>query len=209
MTQLDLILTWIAKNGYWFVLGGLVVALCVRDRQKRIAVLRPLLIMAGIVVGSIFLAAAYGKLKPIIPGFPWSVASLKLSITSFAMQVESYQLISSAASNFVAHVLPFFELFLGLWLVSGIARRYSGLIASVILFGFMSAITYAYFRGLKIKCGCGVGPDEDVGPAALLRDGLQFFLPALLLTIGAFYARSNRARAAVSEPALPSAAHAD
>jgi methylamine utilization protein MauE len=208
MTQLDLILTWIAQHGYWFVLGGLALMLCVRDRQKRVAVLRPLLIMAGIVVGSIFLAAAYGKLKPIIPGFPWSVASVRVSITWFATQVESYKLLSSEASNFVAHVLPFFELFLGLWLVSGIARRYSGLTASIILFGFMSAITYAYVRGLKIKCGCGVGDDEDVGPAALLRDGLQFLLPALLLTIGAFLIQRKRGDAPLPESA-PSVTHAD
>jgi hypothetical protein len=207
MTTLGLVLTWVAEHGFWFVLASLVVAACVRDHQKRVAVLRPLLVIAGIIVGSIFLAAAYGKLQPIFPGFPWSRGSVRLSLSYFFVQVASYQLLSPPMANFVAHVLPFFELFLGLWLVSGISRRYSGLLASVVLFGFMSAITYAYIRGLKINCGCGVGKDEAVGPAALLRDGLKFFLPALLVTIGAFYVRRNRARAVVPEP-VASVAHA-
>jgi uncharacterized membrane protein YphA (DoxX/SURF4 family) len=207
MTSLGLVLRWIAEHGFWFVLAGAAATLCVRNPQKRMAVLRPLLILSGIVVGSIFIAAAYGKMKP-FQGFPWAWSSIKISISFFVMQVESYELLSPAASNFVAHVLPFFELGLGLWLVSGIARRYSGLLACAVLFGFMSAITYAYLRGLHIKCGCGVGPDEDVGPQAVLRDGVKFFLPALLVTIGAFYVRRGRAAAALSEP-VPSAVHAD
>lgn len=207
MTSLGLVLTWIAEHGFWFVLAGAAVTVCVRNPQKRIVALRPLLILSSIVVGSIFIAAAYGKMKP-FPGFPWAWSSIKISISFFVMQVESYELLSPGASNFLAHVLPFFELGLGLWLVSGIARRYSGLLASAVLFGFMSTITYAYIRGLHIKCGCGVGPDEDVGPHALLRDGVKFFLPALLVTIGAFYVRRGRASAALSDP-VPSAVHAD
>lgn len=207
MTSLGLVLTWIAEHGFWFVLAGAAVTLCVRNPQKRIAVLRPLLLLGGIVVGSIFIAAAYGKLKP-FPGFPWAWSSIRISISFFVIQVESYELLSPAASNLLAHMLPFFELGLGLWLVSGIAKRYSSLLASVLIFGFMSAITYAYIRGLHIQCGCGVGQDEDVGPHALLRDGLKFFLPALLVTMGAFYVRRGRAPAVLSEP-VTSPAHAD
>ena len=101
-------------------------------------------------------------------------------------------MLSPGAAHFVAQVLPFFELSLGLWLVSGIGRRYSSLVASLMFCGFMTAIAYAYFRGLKIKCGCGIGEDQDVGPVALLRDGLRFLLPALVVTIGAFWIRRKR-----------------
>jgi uncharacterized membrane protein YphA (DoxX/SURF4 family) len=208
MTLLGQALSFLAMWGFCFVAGGAVFVFLLRNRQQRLRALRPLLVLGGILVGSIFLAAAYGKLKP-FPGFPWGWGSLKISITYFAMQVESYEILSPKTSNFVAHVLPFLELFLGLWLVSGIARRYSSLLATIAFFCFMSAITYAWLRGLKINCGCGIGPDEQVGPGALLRDGARFLLPSVLLTIGAFYARSSRARASVSEPALPSAAHAD
>jgi uncharacterized membrane protein YphA (DoxX/SURF4 family) len=200
MNTLNLVLTWIAKNGYWFVLAGLVAALCVRNPLKRRPLVRILLVFGGLIVGSIFLAAAYGKLKP-LAGLPLSLRSLKTSIFFFQIQVQSYQILSPAAANLVAHVLPFFELFLGLWLVSGIGRRFSSLLASLVFLGFMSAIAYAYFRGLHITCGCGIGEDEEVGPHALLRDGLRFFLPCLLVTIGAFWVHAKPSPASVSAPA--------
>src|SRR5579863_8437491 len=103
MTVLAAVLDVLAMWGFCLVVAGAIGVLCVRDPQKRLAALRPLLILGGIVVGSIFLAAAYGKLKP-FPGFPWGWASLKISVTYFAMQVGSYEILSPEASNFVAHV---------------------------------------------------------------------------------------------------------
>jgi hypothetical protein len=196
-------LTQLATLGYWCVLAGLITVVCIRSFEKRRSVLRVLLIFGSIIVGSIFLAAAYGKTKP-LAGLPWSWASIKSSTIFFALQVESYQILSPRAADTVARFLPFAELFLGLWLVSGIGRRFSGTVASAAICAFMIAIMSAYFRGLKIKCGCGVGPDEDVGPAALLRDGLRFLVPALLVTIGAFWIR-RRPRAASIPAATPSA----
>jgi uncharacterized membrane protein YphA (DoxX/SURF4 family) len=204
MNTLGSLLTWLAEYGYGFILAGLVVILCVRNPEKRRALLRVFLVFGGIIVGSIFLAAAYGKMKP-LPGFPWSWPSVRISISLFAMQVESYQVLSSRAANTVAHYLPFCELFLGLWLVSGIGRRFSSLVASLALCGFMIAIASAYFRGLKIDCGCGIGPPEEAGPAALLRDGLKFLLPTLLVTIGAFWIRrKSSTRTAVVAGVAPS-----
>jgi uncharacterized membrane protein YphA (DoxX/SURF4 family) len=203
MNTLDLLLTWIAEYGYWFVLAGLVAAFCVRDPGKRRSLVRILLIFGGIVVGSIFLAAAYGKLKP-LPGFAWSWRSMKVSISLFAIQVESYEILSPAAANLVAHGLPFLELFLGCWLVSGIGRRFSSLLATLVLCAFMIAISYAYHKGLKIDCGCGIGPPEEAGPAALVRDGLKFLLPSLLVTIGAFWIHHQARAVSASAPAAAS-----
>jgi Methylamine utilisation protein MauE len=200
-------LSFIAFNGCWLFAVALVAVFVIRDREKRIRFLRVALIFGGIIVGSIFLGAALGKLKP-LEGFTWGWASMRLSITYFAIQVESYKILSGPASMVAARILPFGELFLGFWLVLGILRRYAGLIASLVLLGFMCAITYAYLHGLKIDCGCGIGPPEEAGPAALLRDGLRFFLPALLLTIGSFYVRRNRSTAAVPSP-VPAVSHAD
>jgi hypothetical protein len=200
-------LSFIAFNGCWLFAVALVAVFVIRDREKRIRFLRVALIFGGIIVGSIFLGAALGKLKP-LEGFTWGWASMRLSITYFAIQVESYKILSGPASMVAARILPFGELFLGFWLVVGILRRYAGLLASIVLLGFMSAITYAYLHGLKIDCGCGIGPPEEAGPAALLRDGLRFFLPAVLLTIGSFYVHRGRASASVSAP-VPAVAHAD
>jgi uncharacterized membrane protein YphA (DoxX/SURF4 family) len=200
MDTLAAALNWLAEWGFIFIVAGAIAAFCVRDPLKRRSLVRALLVVGGIVLGSIFLAAAYGKLKP-IPGFPWSWASVKTSIALFAIQVESYNLLSPSSANTVAHILPFAELFLGLWLISGIWRRYSSLLASLVFVGFMIAIYSAYRRGLKIDCGCGVGPPEEAGPAALLRDGMRFLLPALIVTTGAFWLRKQTKTS--SAPQMP------
>ncbi|MDE3109336.1 MAG: hypothetical protein KGL02_05285 [Acidobacteriota bacterium] len=207
MDAFGIILNWLAEWGFLFVVAGAIAALCVRHPAQRRSLVRALLIVGGIVVGSIFIAAAYGKLKP-LPGFPWSWTSIKISMALFAIQVESYQVLSPKAANAVAHILPFAELLLGIWVVSGILRRWSSLVASLAFCGFIIAIFSAYERGLKIDCGCGVGPPLEAGPAALLRDGMRFLLPALIITIAAFWIRKRPAPSpAVDSPSPVSAAH--
>lgn len=205
MDSLGSALNWLAEWGFIFVVAGGIAILCVRNPAKRRSTERALLLVGGIVVGSIFLAAAFGKLKP-LPGFPWTWASIKTSIALFAIQVSSYNLVSSRAANTIAHILPFAELFLGIWLISGILRRYSSLIACLAFCGFMITIFSAYERGLKIDCGCGVGPPEEAGPGALLRDGMRFLLPALILTIAAFWIYKRPAGASVVEASTPASA---
>ncbi len=198
MDALGSVLNWLAEWGFIFVVAGLIAFLCARKPAQRRYLMRALLLVGGIVVGCIFLAASYGKLKP-LPGFPWNWASAKTSIALFAIQVESYQVVSAKTANTIAHTLPFVELALGLWLVSGILRRYASLVACLAFCGFMIAIFSAYQRGLKIDCGCGVGPPQEAGPGALLRDGIRFLLPALIVAFGAFWIRGQAAAARKSE----------
>lgn len=183
---------------YGVLLAGFAASLFVTSPVRR-KLIRILLILGCFVVGAIFLAAAYGKMKP-LAGMAWSwPSSVRISLASFAIQVDSYQVLSPGVANTVAHILPYFELFLGVWLVSNILRRFSSLIASLTICGFIIAIASAYLRGLKIDCGCGIGPPEQVGPAALLRDGLRFLLPAVLVTIGAFWIRKKPTSAPVPD----------
>jgi uncharacterized membrane protein YphA (DoxX/SURF4 family) len=177
--------------------------------QSRGGLGRTLLLIGRIALGAIFIVAAYGKLRPQL-GMPWSIHSLKVSLSLFTMQVYSYQMLSSQAAHTLGHFLPFFELFLGLWLITGIALRYSSLLATLSFCGFMAAIASAYHRGLAINCGCGIGPEEQVGPGALARDGLKFLPLALAVTIGAFLIRRKRGGAvAPSDAAVPAGRRAE
>jgi uncharacterized membrane protein YphA (DoxX/SURF4 family) len=156
-----------------------------------------LLIMGRLVLAGIFLFAAYAKLKP-QAAMPWSAASVRTSLSMFAMQVDSYQLLPPQLVSPAAHFLPLFELFLGLWLLSGIWLRYSSLITTLLLGVFFAMMVRTYRMGLEINCGC-FGPGERLGPKTLLRDG-SLLAFALAVTIGAFM--MYRRRAARSAPAV-------
>lgn len=148
---------------------------------------RILLLVGRVILAAIFLVAAYAKMKP-QTGMPWTAGSIRVSLSMFAMGVDSYQMLPPWAVNAVAFLLPPFELFLGLWLLSGVALRFSSLIASVMIAGFIVAMWSAYQRGLTISCGC-FGPGELIGPKTLVRDGLEYLPLAFAVTFGAFWSR--------------------
>jgi uncharacterized membrane protein YphA (DoxX/SURF4 family) len=150
---------------------------------------RVLLVIGRIALAVIFIYAAYAKMKP--PAhLRWSVGTVRISLSMFAMEVDSYQLLPTWGVNFVAHTLPPFELFLGLWLLSGIALRYSSLIITLLLGGFFGVLIHAYALGQEISCGC-FGPGEQIGPKRLLIES-GFLGLALAVTIGAFLLHRHR-----------------
>lgn len=148
-----------------------------------------LLLIGRIALAVIFIVAAYAKLKPQAP-VPWTMGSMRVSLSMFAMQVDSYQLLPPWLVSPAAHILPPFELFVGLWLLSGVGLRYSALVTSLLLGVFFGVMVRSYFLGLEINCGC-FGPGERLGPMTLLRDGSLLAL-ALAVTIGAFLVHRSR-----------------
>lgn len=163
---------------------------------------RGLLILGRLFLAGIFLFAAYAKLKP-QTSVSWSGASMRTSLSMFAMQVDSYQLLPPQFVSPAAHFLPPFELFLGLWLLSGVLLRYSSLLTTLLLGCFFGVMVHTYRAGLEINCGC-FGPGERLGPMTLLRDGSLLAL-ATAVVVGAFLINrrdsrgSQRAPASVSE----------
>jgi uncharacterized membrane protein YphA (DoxX/SURF4 family) len=164
-----------------------------RETWRRVFLLIGRLALAGM-----FLFAAYAKLKP-QAALPWSVASVRTSLSMFAMQVDSYQLLPPQAVSRAAHALPFVELGLGLWLLSGLWLRYSTLATSVLLLGFFALMVRTYSLGLEINCGC-FGPGEQLGKKSLLRDG-SLLAFSLAVTICAFLSNRKRSESANSIPA--------
>jgi uncharacterized membrane protein YphA (DoxX/SURF4 family) len=152
---------------------------------------RILLLIGRLALAALFLFAGYSKLKPQIP-VPWSINSIKTSLSMFAMQVDSYQMLPPSQAIRVAHFLPLFECFLGLWLLSGIAVRFSTLVTTLLLTGFFALIVRTYALGLAINCGC-FGSSEQVGPRKMVEDG-SFLAFSLAVTIGAFWLHRWRNR---------------
>jgi uncharacterized membrane protein YphA (DoxX/SURF4 family) len=136
------------------------------------------LLLAGrLILGGVFAYAAYTKIRQ-----PWML---------FAMGINSYQMVSESTAKYLAQTLPWFELVLGIALITGIILRWSAAVASALLVFFFSVMLRAYMKNLAIFCGCfGVG--EKLGPLTLARDGSLAAL-ALAVMIGAFVMHRRRA----------------
>ena len=132
------------------------------------------LIALRIVLGAVFVYAAYTKLRQ-----PWLV---------FAMSIDAYGMLPANAVLAVARTLPWCELGLGALLLTGFGLRYAAAAAAGLLGLFFTVMLIAYGRGAGIDCGCfGVG--EAISPRTLARDG-ALAAGAVALTI---LARSGRA----------------
>jgi uncharacterized membrane protein YphA (DoxX/SURF4 family) len=145
---------------------------------------RALLLLGRVVLGAIFLFAAYTKLY--FNG-GWHLGDYHFF---FGMAINSYNLLPVWAVELLARVLPWFELALGIFLIIGIGLRSSGLLASAMLTVFIAAMTRAYIMGLEIVCGC-FGNNEKLGPWTLIRDSSLLVL-ALAVTLGAFLMKKRR-----------------
>jgi uncharacterized membrane protein YphA (DoxX/SURF4 family) len=132
---------------------------------RRVAVLA-----LRIIIGAVFLYAAYTKLRD-----PW---------TLFAISIDAYGVLPEWGVLFVARTLPWFELALGLALIAGIWLRYASIAGAALLGSFFVLMLTGYLRGLQIDCGC-FGPGEALGPKTLLRDGSLVAIAVALALLAA------------------------
>ena len=141
-------------------------------------IVRRSIVVLRLLLGGVFLYAAWTKLRasPLI----------------FAMSVDSYQLLPEWGVLAVAYSLPWLELLIGVLLLAGLWLRYVAASASAILVMFFALMLRSYVQGQGIDCGCfGVG--EAISPKTLLRDG-SLLAAAVLLTIAAFKILPGRGR---------------
>jgi uncharacterized membrane protein YphA (DoxX/SURF4 family) len=148
---------------------------------------RAIIWIGRLVLGGVFVYAGFSKL--LLPNthlWPMFVLkfSLSMNLSSFAQQVESYKMISREASQLVAHTLPFVEIVLGLLLLIGWRLRIWSTTITVIMVGFLAAVTRAYLLHMDIDCGCFGTPERLTG-MTVVRDAVFTGL-ALLMTIFAF-----------------------
>jgi uncharacterized membrane protein YphA (DoxX/SURF4 family) len=145
---------------------------------------RTLLLIGRVALGVVFLVAAYTKLH--FNG-GWHFGDYQFF---FGMTINSYNLLPFWAVELLGRILPWFEVALGVLLISGVALRWVGIAASLLLLAFIGGMTRAYLLGLEIVCGC-FGNSEKLGPLTLVRDASLLVL-ALAVTIGAFVIKKRR-----------------
>jgi uncharacterized membrane protein YphA (DoxX/SURF4 family) len=150
---------------------------------------RALMVAARIALAAIFLVYGYAKIKP-LPGLPWSVHSVELSLSNFTIEVDRYDLLPPSTAIAFAKILPPFEILLGIWLLSGFELRFSSLCASLLMAAFLFAVVWAYAHGRIFDCGCGF--HEVIGPRKIGENSVMLAV-AIGLTVEAFRLRSSPA----------------
>ena len=102
----------------------------------------------------------------------------------FAKAIYNYQILPDFLINFIAIVLPWLELVLGIFLIIGLFREVSVFMITFLMLVFFGAIVFNLARGLDIQCGCFSTSADGTNNAPMawyfLRDGL-FLLPAIYL----------------------------
>lgn len=134
---------------------------------------RIVMLVLRIVLGAVWLYAAYTKLRE-----PWML---------FAMSIDAYKLLPEWAVLTVARTLPWLELAIGLLLLGGLLLRYVSVLGAAILGVFFTAMLAAHARGLGIDCGC-FGSGEAISGLTLARDG-SLVAASIVLTVLSWKAR--------------------
>jgi uncharacterized membrane protein YphA (DoxX/SURF4 family) len=131
---------------------------------------RWLVLILRVVLAAVFMYAAWSKLRQ-----PWLL---------FAMAIDAYGLVPQWAVMTLARALPWFELALGILLLTGFWLRQTATVASALLVVFFAVMLRSYTKGLQIDCAC-FGLGEAISLKTLLRDGL-LMLSAVVLAALAF-----------------------
>jgi putative oxidoreductase len=152
------------------------------ERPRTQSRARLLLIPARIILGAVFIYAAYAKLH--FNG-AWHLRDYYFF---FAMGIDSYKMMPLAIVEWMAKILPWLELGLGTLLIVGAGVRWVGLMVTALLVVFMVALAHAALGGLEINCGC-FGNNSVKPSHELILDG-GLLAVALAVTVGDFFSRS-------------------
>lgn len=152
---------------------------------------RAIIWIGRLVIGGILIYAGYAKIfLPNLILRPWFAFrfSLSTNLANFAVQVGSYKMLPPAGVDFVAHALPFTEIALGLLLLIGWRLRIWATLSTLLILGFLSAVTRAYLLHMNINCGCFATPEPLTG-WTVVRDSLLAGLAVLMTGLAFIEAR--------------------
>ena len=105
---------------------------------------------------------------------------------AFATSIEGFRLVGRQGSLWVALVLPWLELVVGMGLLIPQIRRGCGILIALLLLLFIGLHISAWMRGLDISCGCfGQGEEPANYLWLILRNvGLLIAMIAVLIHDG-------------------------
>jgi putative oxidoreductase len=131
---------------------------------------------ARLLLGGVFVYASIDKLQ---------------NPLDFARIIAGYQILPGPWIGLVAATLPFLELLCGGLLILGIWPMANLICLGSLLMVFIAAMAQAYWRGLKIDCGCfySAAGGHQLGWETLLRDFV--LLLAWFLVFGYYQSKAR------------------
>ena len=147
----------------------------------------------------------FGTLLRLVVGCVWIVAGvIKLPHPqSSVTAVRAYQLLPTGWTDLVGHLLPLFEVLIGVLLVLGLFTRVAAVASTLLQLAFVIGIASVWSRHIAINCGCfgdgGVtswATAKSKYPWELARDCALFLASAFLVV-------RSRTRVAIDNWLLP------
>jgi putative oxidoreductase len=115
-----------------------------------------LLFALRIILGSLFIYSAVTKIT---------------DVDYFVKSLYNYKLLPEESLNYVALLIPWLELIIGLFILLGIFVKESALLGGILMVLFIAAIGIAVGRGLDIECGCfGTKDGSRVGLLKIIEN---------------------------------------
>ena len=130
-----------------------------------------------LILSYVFISASIGKI---------------LNPEDFSLAIQNYRILPEILTNLVAIILPWIELYCGIFILLGIFSRASAASLIFLTTIFIIAISSAMMRGLDISCGCFDPADDTdkIGISKIIEDIIYlalalhcYFFPPLKLTI--------------------------
>jgi hypothetical protein len=148
---------------------------------------RLIALVLRILLGAVMMYAAYTKMRE-----PWRI---------FAMDIEAYKVVTSMFwIEVIARGLPWFEMILGIWLITGVSLRGSTTITAMLLLGFMGLMLWAQLHKLDINCGC-FGSGDKISWLTQLRDG-SLLVTALVLAVWSHISHRRSSKLQMAQASL-------
>jgi len=117
------------------------------------------------IVGTIFIYASIDKI---------------LHPADFAVAIQNYHILPESLTNITGIVLPWIEIWCGIFLITGVFSRGAVTLLGGLLAVFLLAMLSAKIRGLNIACGC-FNVSDQTGQISFIDIFMNLILIAMSL----------------------------